>query len=301
MRRVTNVANARTLLRRRVELGQLRRALGDLEARHHHSRGESHRPDAAPAFVPTGFAELDDALGGGWHAGALNEVLVGDAGSGALEAFLPALAGRGPALAGAREGERRPRLLAWIDPARVPYPPALAQAGFDLSRWLLVRPRNVRDQAWALDLALRSGACDAVVAWLARWKTSARGDDMALRRLQLAAEATGTLALFFRPLDCAGGPSPAAVRLRATPRASPTAARRRLEVELLRCRGQGDLSARSLPRSAGSRTLLLEWSRDPLDEPPSAALRARAPAARLPASGTSDRRERGVARRALGA
>jgi hypothetical protein len=183
MRRVTNVANARTLLRRRVELGQLRRALGDLEARHHHSRGESHRPDAAPAFVPTGFAELDDALGGGWHAGALNEVLVGDAGSGALEAFLPALARRGPALARrgpapvrpwpaparAGESERRPRLLAWIDPARVPYPPALAQAGFDLSRWLLVRPRNVRDQAWALDLALRSGACDAVVAWLARW------------------------------------------------------------------------------------------------------------------------------------
>jgi hypothetical protein len=269
-------AGARKLFRRRVELGQLRRALGEIEARHHgsHRSGPAAASDAAPPFIPTGFAELDDALGGGWHAGALNEVLAGDAGSGALEAFMPALARAG-------EKGRRPRLLAWIDPARVPYPPALAQAGFDLARWLLVRPDNWRDQAWALDLALRSGACDAVVATLARLERSASGDDLALRRLQLAAEATGTLALFFRPLACAGAPSPAAVRLRVASRASPTAPRRRLEVELLRCRGQI------------LQSLVLEWSRDPLDEPPPAALRARAPAARLPA--------RGVARRALGA
>jgi protein ImuA len=271
-----NGAGARALLRRRIELGRLRRALDELETRHH----EGRRPAGVAPFVPTGFAELDEALGGGWRAGALNEVVVADGGSGALEALLPALA---------HARANAPRLLAWIDPARIPYPPALAQAGFDLARWLVVRPDRGRDHAWALDLALRSGACDAVVAWLPK---SGIGDDAALRRLQLAAEATGTLALFFRPPGCAQQPSPAAVRLRATPRASPSPARRRLEVELLRCRGQTHSSI--LP-------LVLEWSRDPLDEPPAAALRARAPAARLPADGDDDRRFRGVARRALGA
>ena len=279
MRRSATTENgARALLRRRVELGQLRRALDELETRHH----EARRPAGVAPFLPTGFAELDEALGGGWRAGALNEVVVAGGGSGALEALLPALA---------RARSNAPRLLAWIDPMRIPYPPALAQAGFDLARWLLVRPDRGRDHAWALDLALRSGACDAVVAWLPR---SGIGDDAALRRLQLAAEATGTLALFFRPASCAEQPSPAAVRLRATPRASPSPARRRLEVELLRCRGQ------NLARPPGTSALVLEWSRDPLDEPPAAALRSRAPAARLPAD-DDDRRDRGVARRALGA
>ena len=295
---IARESGARAQLRRRVELGQLRRALGEMETRHRSRAGDA---SARGAFLPTGFAELDEALGGGWHVGALNEVLVEGPGSGALEAFLPAFARAhearaGPALARAHEvraGDEaaRPRLLAWIHPTQPPYPPALAQAGFDLARWLVVRPRDARDQAWALDLALRSGACDAVVA-----AVSAAHGDVALRRLQLAAEATGTLALFVRPPRCAAAPSPAAVRLRATARGAPPearATRRRLEVEVLRCRGQ---VAPSLP-------LLLEWSRDPLDEPAPAALRARAAAANDDRDDgrDDDRRWRGVARRVLGA
>jgi hypothetical protein len=293
---IARESGARAQLRRRVELGRLRRALGELETRRRSRSGDA---SARGAFLPTGFAELDDALGGGWHVGALNEVLVAGPGSGALEAFLPALARAHEVRA--RGDAARPRLLAWIHPTERPYPPALAQAGFDLARWLLVRPRDARDQAWALDLALRSGACDAVVATVGGAHGPAFGD-LALRRLQLAAEATGTLALFVRPLRCAAAPSPAAVRLRATARGAPPesrATRRRLEIEVLRCRGQ---VTPSLP-------LVLEWSRDPLDEPAPAALRARTAAARLPAGQTDDdRRSRGVARpvrdvarRALGA
>jgi len=288
---IVRESGARARLRRRVELGQLRRALGEMETRHRRRPGDT---SARGAFLPTGFAELDEALGGGWHAGALNEVLVAGPGSGALEAFLPALARAHEV----RGDAPRPRLLAWIHPTRPPYPPALAQAGFDLARWLVVCPRDARDQLWALDLALRSGACDAVVAAVA----AAHGD-VALRRLQLAAEATGTLALFVRPPRCAAAPSPAAVRLRVAARGAPPesrATRRRLEVEVLRCRG-------SVPPSL---PLLLEWSRDPLDEPAPAALRARTAAASLRDADArredDDRRSRGVgrrnvARRALGA
>jgi hypothetical protein len=279
---VARESGARAQLRRRVELGQLRRALGEMETRHRSRAGDA---SARGAFLPTGFAELDEALGGGWHVGALNEVLVEGPGSGALEAFLPALA-RAHEVRACGDAPR-PRLLAWIHPTQPPYPPALAQAGFDLARWLVVRPRDARDQAWALDLALRSGACDAVVAAVSAAHGSTFGD-VALRRLQLAAEATGTLALFVRPPRCAAAPSPAAVRLRATARGAPPearATRRRLEVEVLRCRGQ---VAPSLP-------LLLEWSRDPLDEPAPAALRARAAAA--DDDRDDGRRSRGVARR----
>lgn len=288
---IARESGARAQLRRRVELGQLRRALGEMETRHRSRSGDA---SARGAFLPTGFAALDEALGGGWHVGALNEVLVAGPGSGALEAFLPALAHAHEVRA--RGDAPRPRLLAWIHPTQRPYPPALAQAGFDLARWLVVCPRDARDQLWALDLALRSGACDAVVA-----AVSAAHGDVALRRLQLAAEATGTLALLVRPPRCAAAPSPAAVRLRATARGAPPearATRRRLEVEVVRCRGQ---VAPSLP-------LLLEWSRDPLDEPAPAALRARATAASLrdadarrPVERRELERRRGVARRALGA
>lgn len=221
-----------------MRLEQLRARLAGLERAQH-------------GCAPTGFAALDRALQGGLRIGALNELLLGGAGSGALEALLPALA----------HAQRPPRLLAWIGPERLPYPPALALAGFDLARVLLVRAPDPREHAWALDLVLRSGACDVVIAPLQRL------DDAALRRLQLAAEATRALALLVRPLACAGEPSPAAVRLEAAPLASPDPRRRRLRVTVRRCRG-GSLQAAA--------PIDLEWSRDPLDELEIPALRARA-------------------------
>jgi hypothetical protein len=237
-------------------LAKKRALLAGLERSQH---GPSARGEAAPEFAAIGLAELDVALGGGLQRGALHEVLVGEGdaladGSGALELLAPALA----------RTLRPARLLAWIDLARSPYPPTLAQAGLDLARLLLVRPRDAREQAWAIDLALRSGACDVVVARIGRV------GDVALRRLQLAAESSGALALLVRPLACAACPSPAATRLEATPLPSVDPRRRRLRVAIRRCRGRGALVAESLE---------LEWSRDPLDELALPALRARAAAA----------------------
>lgn len=241
-------AAAKTELHRRGELGRLRTQLEALDRAHH------RRPElsaARPDRIATGFPALDLQLGGGWQRGALHELLLPDGGCGALEAFLPRLIAP-PAVGAAR-------LVAWIDPNHWPYPPALRQAGLDLARCLVVRPRDTREQAWAIDLALRSGACDVVVAWLHHL------DDRSLRRLQLAAEEGGALGLLLRPQGFARVASPAAVRLLVAPLPSRAPARRRLQVTPLRCRGGAVL---------GSDAVVLEWSRDPLDEPAPAALRA---------------------------
>jgi len=213
-----------------------------------------------PDRVPTGFAALDASLGGGFVRGALNEVFSGAAGDGAAEALLPALArlaARTPDSGGMNPADRLPgdlrqkeRLLCWIHPTRSPYPPALVQAGADLSRWLVVRPADDDDHVWAIDLALRSGACEAVVAYV--------GDlsDRLLRRLQTAAEDGRTLGLFFRPAALAPRASPAAVRLVAEPCPAADPGRRRLELRVLKARG--------VPFPA---PVFVEWSRDPLDKP----------------------------------
>jgi hypothetical protein len=249
-------------LQHRGELGRLRGRLAELE------RAQRQRAPSSPLVsaargetLPTGFPELDERLGGGLRIGALNEILVATPGSGLFEAFLPALA-RPRA-----DGTAAPlRPVAWVDlpqpgsrVARLPHPPALAQAGFDLARLLLVRPADAREQAWAIDLALRSGACDAVVARLPMNPRSSGvwSDDRALRRLQLAAEEGRALALLVRPAGAARGTSPAAVRLAAEPLPSPDPRRRRLSVTVLHCRGSAALPS----------PLTLEWSRDPLDEP----------------------------------
>ena len=117
--------------------------------------GTGHCP---AAVVPTGFASLDRALpGGGWPAGALTELIGGGAGIGELQLVLPALS----ALSWA--GKR----IVWVAPPHLPYAPALAAAGVDLSRVAVVRAPGRRDALWAAEQALRSGSCHALLAWFA--------------------------------------------------------------------------------------------------------------------------------------
>jgi hypothetical protein len=166
--------------------------------------------------IPTGFAALDNLLpAGGWPAGALTEILADGEGIGALQLVMPALA----------RLSRGDRWLSWIAPPHIPYAPALASAGLDLSRVLLVHDRLNRDHLWAMEQALRSGASAAVLGWFARL------DVTTARRLQLAAEAGDSWGVLFRPARFAGDPSPAALRLRLG------ASRRGTLVKVLKCRG----------------------------------------------------------------
>lgn len=151
--------------------------------------------------IPTGFNELDALFpGGGWPRGALTEFLTPGEGVGALSLVMPALA---------RLSQEK-RWIAWVAPPYIPYAPALATAGVDLSHVLMIRPRAASDGLWAVEQTLRSGTCAAVLAW------PVAGDDRMLRRLQLAAEAGQSWGLLFRPERMALQSSPAALRLRVT-------------------------------------------------------------------------------------
>jgi len=165
--------------------------------------------DRAPhAVAATGDPGLDRELpGGGWPVGTLTEVLHDAVGIGEVT-FLCG------ALARACEGGR---LLAWIGSPYLPYAPALASAGIALERCLIVEPAHREDALWAAEQALRSGACGAMLLWLASalpQGSRARSDDYAwLRRLQLAAQAGGAMAVLYRSSAAQALSTPAHLRL----------------------------------------------------------------------------------------
>jgi len=153
---------------------------------------------AAQPVVATGHAALDRELpGGGWPTGTLTEVLHDAAGIGEVS-FLAA------ALAKSSEGGRA---IAWIDPPHLPYAPALARSGIDLARCLVVKPKDREDALWACEQALRSGACGAVLGWLAHEEYAW------LRRLSIASEAGRAMAILFRSTAAERTSTPAHLRV----------------------------------------------------------------------------------------
>jgi protein ImuA len=157
--------------------------------------------DLKPA-LPSGFAELDANLpGGGWPCGAIAELMSDAIGIGELGLLMPALTAL--ALAG--------RYIAWIAPPYLPYAPALAQRGLPLECMLLIQTQTLQQSLWATEQALRCPAIGAVLCWPAYIV------DKNVRRLQLAAEAAGTVGFLYRPPAAAHESSPAALRLRLHP------------------------------------------------------------------------------------
>ncbi len=158
------------------------------------------------AGIATGYAELDKHLpGGGWPPDSLTEVLTTRNGIGELRLLMPALAqlsNEAP-----RQDFTEPGWIAWVAPPFQPYPPALQQCGIDLSRMLIVRPKETDEILWSAEQALSSGTCAAVLLWPDTL------DDQGSRRLQLAAEKGRSWAVAFRPLAARRQPSAAALRL----------------------------------------------------------------------------------------
>ena len=155
------------------------------------------RSRAVLETLSTGFPALDAALpGGGWPRHGLMEILTPRPGVGELYVLLPALA--------RLTRITPPRWCTWVCPPHEPFAPALVAHGVALERMLIVRTHL---PLWAHEQALRSGACEAALAWLPR--ASAR----AIRRLQLAAEQGRTLGVLYRDLRFAGEASAAMLRL----------------------------------------------------------------------------------------
>ena len=184
-----------------------------------------------PQAIPTGFRRLDARLpGGGWPPGTLIELLVPCYGMGELKLLVPALRELGAGEPGPR------RWIAWLEPPYLPYAPALARAGLEPGRMLIVQPRELRRRPapagaaacpalWAMEQALRSRACAAALGWVDA------ADIRMLRRLKLAAEEGGSLGVLFRPSQRAHEPSPASLRLLLETRG------RALDVVILKSRG----------------------------------------------------------------
>ena len=160
-------------------------------------RGSQLARSACPG-IASGFAALDAELpGGGWPRGALTEILPQHEGIGELRVLGPALA----------QLTAQGKCIAWIAPPYLPYAPALAAAGIALERVLIVKTTKDGDSLWAAEQALRSAACGGVLAWTRDIRYTQ------LRRLQLAAEDGGCLAVLFRPTLAAREPTPAALRI----------------------------------------------------------------------------------------
>jgi hypothetical protein len=165
--------------------------------------------------LPTGFAALDKVLpGGGWPQQGLIELLIDRPGACELGLLLPVLAQR-----------QSESWLMLVAPPHEPYAPALAARGIDLQRLLVIRTTEV---LWTMEQALHSTVCRVVLGWVSE-RQSARSQW--LRRLQLAATQSGSLAVLCRPRHAAGESSPAMLRLELEPGAAG------LNVRVLKSRG----------------------------------------------------------------
>jgi len=194
------------------------------------------RSRAALETFSTGFAALDAGLpGGGWPRHGLIEILTPRPGVGELYLLLPALAALSRAMPA--------RWCTWISPPHEPFAPALEAHSVALERMLLVRtlssPSGARNSQrrrgegdmslWALEQALRSGACEIALAWLPR------ASPRAIRRLQLAAEQGRALGVLYRSQRFAHVASPAMLRVLLDPIAEP--GRQGARLQLLKSRG----------------------------------------------------------------
>jgi len=161
-------------------------------------RGDVPSAAAGADVVPTCYPELDRELpGGGWPVGALTEILSGKEGFGELQLVLPAFAAL----------TQRKKRVAWLAPPHLPYAPALASAGVDLSYLVVVRAPGRRDALWAAEQVLRAGNCHALLGWLPQ------AGYAELRKLAVAAEGSPAFVTFFRPPEAASESSPARLRL----------------------------------------------------------------------------------------
>ena len=204
--------------------------VADLRARIRQFDGRA-LPDRA--VLPFGVPEIDDRLpGGGLALASLHEVCGG--GEDAVEGAAAMLFAAG--IAARTRGQ-----VLWCLTRPDLFAPALAQAGLAPGRVLYVEAGDEKSLLLCFEEGLRHGGLGAVVAEVARLSMTAS------RRLQLAAEAGGTLAIALRrlprgkPADAFALPSAAVTRWRVSlqpsvPLPVPGIGRARWLLQLVRCR-----------------------------------------------------------------
>jgi protein ImuA len=244
-----------------------REILEELRARI--ARLEQSGPARSPA-LPFGIPEIDSRLPqGGLARGALHEAAGG--GFGALHGA-PAVLFAAGVLA------RLDGPVLWCLAARDLFAPALAGAGLHPDRVLYAEAADEKTVLLCLEEGLRHGGLAGAAGEVSRLSVTAS------RRLQLAAEASGTLAFVIRrwrtPAAATdfGQPTAAATRWRITalpssPLPAAGVGRPRWLVELIRCR-------------AGESA---EWELEACDEKGRLALPASLPSLKAPQRAASRR------------
>jgi len=191
-------------------------------------RGQLRELDCVPQVGPFG----ENSLGAPWDS----LVPQGMVRPGLLVEWLSDSAGDGCGVLvcqWARNFLQRGGTLVVVDGEGEFYSPAAAQFGLDLSRTIIVRPRNRKEVIWTLEQSLR---CRGVAV---TWCRLTRLSDREFRRLQLATEAGDGLGLLLRPATARGDPTWADLRWLVQP-VPPgqtfSSSGRRIQLELLHCR-----------------------------------------------------------------
>jgi hypothetical protein len=121
---------------------------------------------------------------------AVHELLIRPAAGNMLPLFPALVAARAVLAMGEAPSSRR---LAWVDSAGTFYPPAAIGGGISLDRICVLRPRPA-EVVWATIELLRCKSIGAVVTPMMQALTRVE-----VRRLQLAAETGGGIAVLIRP------------------------------------------------------------------------------------------------------
>jgi protein ImuA len=176
------------------------------------------RGRAPAARCPTGFPNLDNALGGGFFTAAVHELIATTDGTAAHSLALHTAA--------RAAGENQ--WLLYLDTTYDLNPPGVTQLGVPLGRLIVVRTPHLADALWVAEQTLHCPAVAAVVLPLRNI------DPHASRRLQLAAEAGGGLGFLLRS-TAPDGPTFAASRLRLEP-LDGAVTTRRMQITILKQR-----------------------------------------------------------------
>ena len=206
------------------DLHQTLQKAGMWRASHLHSGSHSGSHSGQMQGTPTGFSILDQQLAGlGWPTDGITELLYDHAGIGEVRLLAPALADLSQQKAG---------WILWISPPYIPYAPALASAGIDLTSVLVINPKTQTDCLWAMEQALASSSCCAVLAW------PKNINDKQVRRLQVASKSGKSLGVLFRSMQAAKQASPAELRIELTgSRYSPLKEHSSLDMRIIKRRG----------------------------------------------------------------
>ncbi|MEJ1117038.1 ImuA family protein [Phyllobacterium sp. CCNWLW109] len=187
----------------------------------------------AAEVLPFGVKLIDRVLpGGGLALGSLHEVAGG--GNGAVHGAVAALFAAG--IAARTKGK-----VLWCITRQDLFAPAIAQVGLASNRVIYVEAGDEKAVLSCFEEGLRHGGLGAVVAEVARLSMTSS------RRLQLAAEGSGTIGIavrrWRRQAEAAdfGQPTASVTRWRVTALASsplpvPGVGRARWQLELIRCR-----------------------------------------------------------------